>query len=63
MDLGLAFLGYLFLDGLFLCMAAEHEITFDVSFNVIYIYIYIYIFAPRTKWNGFGSNTPIFLCF
>ena len=39
MDLGLAFLGYLFLDGLFLCLAAEHEITFDVSFNAIYIYL------------------------
>lgn len=51
MDLGLAFVGFLFLNGLFLCMAAEHEINFDVSFNEI--------FTPRTKQNGFG---PIFLC-
>ncbi|XP_050269238.1 putative laccase-9 isoform X2 [Quercus robur] len=35
MDLGLAFLGYLFLDGLFLCIAAEHEITFDLREKVV----------------------------
>ena len=30
------FLGFLFLDGLFLCVADHHEITFDVSFLALY---------------------------